>query len=161
MRLFDENRHFEIICRRFAFSEGTESPAKRKCLSCRTRSLRLLLVREDTAKSGIFCKQIVGIAPHPFLSGLRGNDHGMAGAVEVLCHVFVTGLVTAQGGATGLAGAEMHPGAADHYSSVTDMLFFLFEFLYLPHVGANLICHVDIFKAGPWVRTGYTSAKYL
>jgi hypothetical protein len=96
---------------------------------------------EDTAKSGIFCKQIVGVAPHPFLSGLRGNDHGMAGAVEVLCHVFVTGLVTAQGGATGLAGAEMHPGAADLYAFFTDMLFFLFEFLYLPHVGANLICH--------------------
>jgi len=96
---------------------------------------------EDTAKSGIFCKQIVGVAPHPFLSGLRGNDHGMAGAVEVLCHVFVTGLVTAQGGAAGLAGAEMHPGGADLYAFFTDMLFFLFELFYLPHVGTNLICH--------------------
>jgi hypothetical protein len=98
-------------------------------------------LREDTAKSGIFCKQIVGIAPHPFLSGLRGNDHGMAGAVEMLRHVFVTGLVTAQGGATGLAGAEMHPGAADLYAFFADMLFFLFEFLYLPHMGADFIRH--------------------
>jgi hypothetical protein len=98
-------------------------------------------LREDTAKSGIFCKQIVGIAPHPFLTRLRGNDDGMAGTVEVLGHVFVTGLVTAQRGATGLAGAEMHPGAADLDTFFTDMLLFVFELFYLPHMGANLICH--------------------
>jgi hypothetical protein len=132
MRLFDENLHF--ISRE---------------------------LREDTAKSGIFCKQIVGVAPHPFLSGLRGNDHGMAGAVEVLCHVFVTGLVTTQGGATGLAGAEMHPGAADLDAFFAHMLFFLFELFYLPHMGANLICHRRCFYGRPKACLGYTSAKYL
>ena len=65
----------------------------------------------------------------------------MAGAVEVFGHVFVTGLVTAQRCATGLAGAEMHPGGADLYAFLADMLFFLFELFYLPHMGADLICH--------------------
>ena len=62
----------------------------------------------------------------------------MAGAVEVFGHVFVTGLVTAQRGATGQAGAEMLPGAADLDTFFTDMLFLLFELFYLPHMGADL-----------------------
>ena len=69
----------------------------------------------------------------------------MAGAVEVLCHVFIAGLVTAQGSTTGLTGAEMHPGGADLDAFFTDMFFFLFELLYLPHVGADFICHTIRF----------------
>src|ERR1700722_10340869 len=102
-------------------------------------------LREDRAKSGIFCKQIVGVAPHPLLTRLRGNDHRMAGTMKVFCHVLVTGLVTAQGSTTGLTGAEMHPGGADLDAFFTDMFFFLFELLYLPHVGADFICHTIRF----------------
>jgi hypothetical protein len=70
-------------------------------------------LREITASSGIFDKQFVGVAPHPFLARLGGDDHGMIRPMKVFGHVFVPGIVTTERDPAGLAGAQVDPVAAD------------------------------------------------
>jgi hypothetical protein len=111
----------------------------------RTKTPPASLVRKNSAVSGIFCIQFVGIAPHPFFPGFRGDDDGMSCPVVVFGHVLHRGSVTAQRSATGLTGAEMDPRTSNLDTLFADVLFGLLELLDLLHVGADFLGHMLCF----------------
>jgi len=91
-------------------------------------------LREDSASLGIFDKQIVRIAPHPFLPGLRGDHHRVSGPVEVFGHMLVPGIVTAQGNPAGLTGTQVDPCAARLDTFFANVFLCEFQLLDLFHV---------------------------
>jgi hypothetical protein len=108
-------------------------------------SMRIVItkeLREDSASSGIFGKRFVGVAPHPFLTRFGGDDDGMPGPMKMLGHVLMPGVIAAKGNSTGLAGTQVHPGAAVLDTFFASVFFCLLQVFYLLHVGANFICHI-------------------
>jgi hypothetical protein len=86
-------------------------------------------LREDSACSGIFGKQIVPVAPHPTLAGFRRNNDRMPRVVEMFGHMPVGGLVAAERGATGLAGTQVYPVVPELYTLLTDIFFCMLQLL--------------------------------
>jgi hypothetical protein len=101
--------------------------------------------RKNSSVSGIFCKQIVGVAPHPLFPRLSGNDDGMPGPVVVLGHVLMRGRVAAQRSAAGLTGAEMDPGSANFDAFFAHLFLGVLQLFYLLHMRAEFVSHIDGF----------------
>jgi len=60
----------------------------------------------------LFEIDLINVAPTPFFAGLERFYDGVLGGVEVLCGVFVFGVIATANVPADHAEAEMHPGIA-------------------------------------------------